>query len=212
MFSAKLRRALVGVIATAGLLAAAVPASAGTFVGNPTSPSRWLLSARSSSQRHTPQISSSRACRSPSPHAWSSWLTVVFGSRIAGEHHTLFRRSAERGKVRPRFAEADAVRPARSVRPSVATVVIRAVVLPAAHTADLAVPHVQQREIAVAVAGMTGHSESSRMSRSDISLVHAGMFFGPRWRTIAPIGVAAHAGRFGSPGTYTIQPNSSPSH
>ncbi len=36
MFSVKLTPALVGVIVTAGLLVAAVPASAGTFVGNPT--------------------------------------------------------------------------------------------------------------------------------------------------------------------------------
>ena len=36
MFSAKLKPALVGIIVTAGLLVAAVPASAGTFVGNPT--------------------------------------------------------------------------------------------------------------------------------------------------------------------------------
>jgi hypothetical protein len=36
MFSVKLKRALVGAIVSAGLLVAAVPASAGTFVGNPT--------------------------------------------------------------------------------------------------------------------------------------------------------------------------------
>ena len=36
MFNAKLKPALVGILVTAGLLVAAVPASAGTFVGNPT--------------------------------------------------------------------------------------------------------------------------------------------------------------------------------
>jgi hypothetical protein len=36
MFSAKLKRHLVGLTVTAGLLVAAAPAAAGTFVGNPT--------------------------------------------------------------------------------------------------------------------------------------------------------------------------------
>src|SRR5689334_1179739 len=78
-----------------------------------------------------------------------------FGSRIAGEHLLSFRGCAERGEVDPRLAETDAVRPARCVGPSVATVVIHAVVLPATHHADLVVPHVQQREIPAAVARLT---------------------------------------------------------
>ena len=88
----------------------------------------------------------------------------LFGSRIALEHRASLRRCAERGKVRPRLAETDVVRSARCVRPSVAAVVVRAVVLPAAHSASLVVGHVQQCETAAALARMTRGLGSSRMS------------------------------------------------